>query len=960
MFPLLGDEKRRRVNLGGRSGLSHAAVIGEAKTLRNLRQHQKVQVDSAVRLQAQWRGILGRRALRLEIKTEFEAHVLDIIGLRCLALLGEEDMLSKWSAAVLSSGEETLFGPALGSNRESWLILIRKVAVLLIRSVAGGGWESYLRILNLLLLPVNARRHMGTECEPILRSITSYIHDRHLYSLLSTCFRAIPVQTKMDPSLPLLVPLTTAPFDVFAEGSPEYAQAFTSHVAHILTIPLLPNRLPISSLTVFSSKLPLSALRQLNDNFSFISSIGSEGSLNLLANLLAFTPARYSKLSSDSLESYLRLLTALMESLPSNSLDTSASPNSWQYLDSDSEPESNDDELQRSPPIQVDQRTLKRLQTLPSSSHISSLLRRTWNTKALIGFIIALTTAWPSRKTDIMTAVLVYPGAGSLYVTQLYHDSVRDSIIGQQGRETSFLDPDHASLIPPFMLLLDLYTQTLATMGDDEFFSTTEPSANRQLLKVVWTLYFRCESGAGPQVTGEAGRDRISRRDWIDLRNKAVKCLLAIHARDSRRPFTPEGHWLECAKINLQALLKSQHSAYFRKVVVSQLAYFSPRLGILNNVPFAIPFFTRVAIFQRFVANNRNTLRANNPRRGRHSDSSGRLTIRRGHLAQDGFEQLQEVDLRDHISVTFIDKLGLAEGNAGHRGLYKEFFTAICKEVFDSERGLWFSSERHEIYPSPQSHARSPFKAESLRWFRFIGRILGKAIYDGILIDFAFAGFFLAKWLGRQGYLDDLASLDPALYKGLIFLKHYAGDVEDLSLNFTVDVDVDAGTTQTIELLPDGNNIPVTKENRLQYIYLISHFRLSRQIKLQSEAFFQGLSEVIELRWFKMFNQQELQVLLGGADSGIDIADLKGHTVVETFDQKQRRALLHFVTSCSRPPLLGFKDLRPNFTIQDMCDRDDHLPGAATCSNLLLLPRYKDEAMLKKKLLSAIMSESGF
>ena len=35
--------------------------------------------------------------------------------------------------------------------------------------------------------------------------------------------------------------------------------------------------------------------------------------------------------------------------------------------------------------------------------------------------------------------------------------------------------------------------------------------------------------------------------------------------------------------------------------------------------------------------------------------------------------------------------------------------------------------------------------AYSLEWYRFIGRILGKALYEGILVDVAFAGFFLAK-----------------------------------------------------------------------------------------------------------------------------------------------------------------------------------------------------------------------
>ena len=46
------------------------------------------------------------------------------------------------------------------------------------------------------------------------------------------------------------------------------------------------------------------------------------------------------------------------------------------------------------------------------------------------------------------------------------------------------------------------------------------------------------------------------------------------------------------------------------------------------------------------------------------------------------------------------------------------------------------------------------------------------------------------QWLGKQkSFLDDLASLDPDLYQGLISLKHYTGNPEDLSLNSTVAVD---------------------------------------------------------------------------------------------------------------------------------------------------------------------------
>lgn len=59
------------------------------------------------------------------------------------------------------------------------------------------------------------------------------------------------------------------------------------------------------------------------------------------------------------------------------------------------------------------------------------------------------------------------------------------------------------------------------------------------------------------------------------------------------------------------------------------------------------------------------------------------------------------------------------------------------------------------------------------------------------------------------------------------------------------------GVTKTIPLIADGANITVTKENRLRYIYLVSNYRLNKQIKHQSNAFFEGLSEMIDPNWLR-------------------------------------------------------------------------------------------------------------
>lgn len=50
------------------------------------------------------------------------------------------------------------------------------------------------------------------------------------------------------------------------------------------------------------------------------------------------------------------------------------------------------------------------------------------------------------------------------------------------------------------------------------------------------------------------------------------------------------------------------------------------------------------------------------------------------------------------------------------------------------------------------------------------------------------AEFFMSKLVGRHSDVDmhHLASLDPVLYRNLLYLKNYDGDVQELGLDFTV------------------------------------------------------------------------------------------------------------------------------------------------------------------------------
>lgn len=70
-----------------------------------------------------------------------------------------------------------------------------------------------------------------------------------------------------------------------------------------------------------------------------------------------------------------------------------------------------------------------------------------------------------------------------------------------------------------------------------------------------------------------------------------------------------------------------------------------------------------------------------------------------------------------------------------------------------------------------------------------------------MLVELPFASFFLSKLLGTSADVDihHLASLDPEMYRNLLFLKSYEGDVEELGLNFTV-VNNDLGEAQVTKV----------------------------------------------------------------------------------------------------------------------------------------------------------------
>ncbi len=140
-----------------------------------------------------------------------------------------------------------------------------------------------------------------------------------------------------------------------------------------------------------------------------------------------------------------------------------------------------------------------------------------------------------------------------------------------------------------------------------------------------------------------------------------------------------------------------------------------------------------------------------------------------------------------------------------------------------------------------------------------------------------------------------------------------------------------------------------------------------------------GLHELISPVLLKVFCPAEMQIMISGSISDINLGDWKSNTrysggytsldpyvqhfwsIVESMSEIEKGLLLRFVTSVPRPPSLGFSALNPPFTIQRVeVESDNRLPTSSTCFNILKLPKYSNKSVLKEKILLAIQSRSGF
>ncbi|KAI8970934.1 hypothetical protein BDB01DRAFT_812998 [Pilobolus umbonatus] len=1022
-FNFEGNYKaKRNINLGGvRTHDDRRSLMAKAQRERRAREQERIRLQKTIKIQAFYRRYRATKLLHQQLREDFEqllsAQSTDRVNAlftltRQLILFyrpSDSHYITLYTAYLLSPyNHSTLLNYLFtlkGKASESWVwlvcLLAKKVILPDIKSNDSGCY-----LLSVVLNP---------SCYP------DAVEDRHRLRIMNYTIYHTPIletlgyiistseHSKQDAySLLHYILLSTM------HPSFQSTTALPLMVAtHLLKWPFFIDNLSRNSVHQFIQCLSYDSL--LNQTIVLLQ--GTQHELDdtsiagLLMNITQLGDIDSGILLKNSFANYAKTLQLILTRLPIEYLFTRPDDIDTKIIDEQDsdlsdESEKEDVEMEEIPVRQVSPIIKERLEAFYDKKKMYNLLYR-FNeaikitadrndmVKSVASLFNTIMIRWPSKK-DLILNTLLYKSSMTRDLLQLlweiWNKSEEALLFNEyhmMHRLTeaagSITDPKVSSASYPVLFLLcEIYTRVLLTISDDEFlekrefFSSTYTNPlqlnqviqlGQQLKNMSFTLFWqandidlnRCIPSTSIQIS--------------HFRSTITHLLQQIHLRDSRRSFCPSDHWLipdldtdnfssaaVAEEFNLENDKEEDEEEERRPVRVisrGRMAVISPRLGILNNIPFVIPFEQRVEIFRMFVENDRE--------RNNIADSyfrpSSSVTIRRNHMFEDGFESLYHMgaNLKNRISILFVDEFGLQEAGIDGGGVFKEFLTGLSHEAFDVNYGLFVSTPDQLLYPNPSYYAVG---SSQLSQFEFLGLIIGKAVYEGILLDVPFADFFLKKCLGKSNYLDDLSSLDPELYKGLLSVKNFTGDVEDLSLDFTITQD-DVGKTRVIELIPNGSHIPVTNQNRIQYIYLVANYRLNVQIAKQCKAFFRGLSTIVDPKWLRMFNQQELQVVLGGASIPIDLDDLRTHTTyagftekdaaiqyfwraLESFDNDLRMKFVKFVTSCSRPPLLGFKELVPTFCIRNAGVDDGRLPTSSTCVNLLKLPNFTAYDILRR------------
>uniref|UniRef100_A0A2K6M7P3 HECT-type E3 ubiquitin transferase n=1 Tax=Rhinopithecus bieti TaxID=61621 RepID=A0A2K6M7P3_RHIBE len=289
-----------------------------------------------------------------------------------------------------------------------------------------------------------------------------------------------------------------------------------------------------------------------------------------------------------------------------------------------------------------------------------------------------------------------------------------------------------------------------------------------------------------------------------------------------------------------------------------------------------------------------------------------RLIVRCDHIIDDAFIWLEMITMENPFYVEFEGEQRVDEG-----GL-------IVEEIFNPDIGMFTYDELTKLR-EPPCPANLSFQTEG----QFT--LIGLAIYNNCILDVHFPMVVYRKLMGKKGTFHDLGDSHPVLYQSSKDLLAYEG-------NENVD------------------KIPMTNENRKEFVNLYSDYILNKSVDKQFKAFWRGFHTVTnELPSKYLFRPEEIELFICGSQN-LDFQALEetteydgGYTrdsvlirefweIINSFTDEQERLFLQFTMGTDRAPVGRLGQLKK--IIAKNGPDTERLPTSHTCFHVLLLPEY--------------------
>lgn len=401
-----------------------------------------------------------------------------------------------------------------------------------------------------------------------------------------------------------------------------------------------------------------------------------------------------------------------------------------------------------------------------------------------------------------------------------------------------------------------------------------------------------------------------------------------------------------------------EHKKILNQMVRSNPNLMSGPFAMLVSNPKVLEFDNKKNYFDRRLHENLN------------EEKTLTINVRRDQVFLDSYRAIffksKDEFRNSKLDVNFKGESGIDAG-----GVTREWYQVLSRQMFNPDYALFtpVATDSNTYHPNRTSY----INPEHLSFFKFIGKVIGKAIFDNCYLDCHFSRAVYKRLLGRNVSLKDMETLDVEYFKSLMWILE--NDITDvITEDFLVETD-DYGEKKIIDLIPDGRNIPVTEDNKQEYVRKVVEYRLQTSVTEQMDNFLMGFHEIIPKEIVSIFDEQELELLISGLPD-IDVQDWQNNTIynnyspssiqiqwfwraVKSFDNEERAKLLQFATGTSKVPLNGFKELsgannESKFSIHRDYGPLDRLPSSHTCFNQIDLPAYESYETLRGSLLLAI------